>query len=71
MSEQVPCLATEAELKELRRKCWWSDCNKTALFEDWGGWRWCPYHAYYTIRWGGGNIWFGIKKLKFYWKGLL
>ena len=34
---------TKKELKEGKRKCWHSDCNKTAHFEL-HGWRWCFKH---------------------------
>ena len=61
--------ATPQDLRRQRIKCWWTTCKRRAWFEDWCGWRYCPYHIYYTIRWGGGNIWFDIKKLKIYWGG--
>lgn len=34
------------EIAEARRKCWHSDCNRTARLE-WCGWRWCFRH-YWT-----------------------
>jgi len=59
--------ATKDELKEYHRKCWSPSCKRTAWFEDWGGWCWCAYHAYFHWRWGGGRKWFEFKTLKLRW----
>ena len=63
--------ATKEDLKRQRIKCRWTTCNSRALFEDWTGARYCLFHSYYTIRWGGGRIWSQVKRLRIYWKGLL
>jgi len=38
------CKATKEQIAEKKRKCWWTTCNKTAIIEDNGGWRWCLKH---------------------------
>lgn len=48
--QQCPGQATAAEIAETMRKCWWSTCQRSAWFIDWAGWKWCPYHLWYTLR---------------------
>ncbi|HEX9503596.1 MAG TPA: hypothetical protein VF974_04730 [Patescibacteria group bacterium] len=67
MEESEAKQATPEEMREHKRKCWNSACKKTAWFQDWAGWNWCWYHAYYNNRWGGGNRWFEFKTLKLRW----
>ena len=43
----------EKDLKEQKRKCWWSGCNKTAHFELYG-WRWCFKHWKLDYKYGSG-----------------
>lgn len=50
MIDDRPCEATPAELKEGYRKCWDTECNRSAWFQDWGGWHWCWKHALREIR---------------------
>jgi hypothetical protein len=45
--------ATPEELKEQKRKCWNSNCNKTAHFEV-HGWRWCFKHWRLNYKYGIG-----------------
>lgn len=58
--------ATQEELKEQKRCCWNPACKKTAWFQDWSGWHWCPRHAF-DHWYYGDNRWFEIKKLKLRW----
>lgn len=64
MNDPYVAQATKEDLKESKRKCWSPNCKKTAWFQDWCGWNWCWYHAYFNGRWGGGNKWFWFKTLK-------
>jgi len=52
------------DLKEQKRKCWWSNCNKTAHFEL-HGWRWCFKHWRLDYKYGSGiGLWNAIKWTK-------
>ncbi len=57
--------STKEEIRENKRRCWWTTCKRTAYFEDWCGSHWCWYHAYYSGRWSGGSKWYNFKTLKF------
>lgn len=64
-NQQKECLATKEELAEIKRKCWWSTCNKTAHFEAWTGWRFCFKHWRQDYIYGSGcGLWFALKKTK-------
>ena len=39
--------ATKEEIAESKRKCWHTECRKTALIEDRAGWRWCWKHYWW------------------------
>lgn len=60
-ASQVP------EGTKIKDRCWWTGCSRNAYIKDWTGYKWCPYHAYYTLRWGGGDVWFGFKNMKLHW----
>ena len=61
--------ATKADLKENKRRCWSPPCNKSAWFEDWGGWHWCWKHTWREILQNETiqSKWFEIKTLKIRW----
>jgi len=67
--DEQPAKATAEEIRRSRIRCWHSTCLRRAWFEDWAGWRWCPYHMYWSWRWGGGSIWQELKHIRFYWGG--
>ena len=57
--------ATEEELKEHRRKCWHSDCSKTAYLECWTGYRNCFKHWKMDYKYGSGvGLWFALRHSK-------
>lgn len=46
----LACATTKTEQAEARRKCWTSNCNRSALLE-WCGWRYCLRHYWtYVLR---------------------
>ena len=63
MTEQA-CATPAADLRESKRKCWWSDCDRTAWFRDWAGWCWCPRHLYRTWRYGGADLRNRVRQLR-------
>lgn len=50
-----PCVTPPEEIAERRRKCWHTDCNKTARLE-WCGWRYCVPH-FWTHVLRGQSTW--------------
>jgi len=38
---QSACVATEAEIKAMKRQCWNPSCPRRAFIRDWKGWKWC------------------------------
>lgn len=46
-------------------RCWSPNCNRRIKLRDWAGWHWCIRHWYRNWKWGGGNRWFELKKVRF------
>ena len=58
------CQATKEELKEYKRKCWWSTCNKTSHFGI-HGWWWCFKHWRMDYKYGSCvGLWRAFKWTK-------
>lgn len=55
--------STREEIKEYKRKCSWSNCNKTSFLEDWKGGKYCFHHIYYIFK-NDEHGWFYLKTLK-------
>jgi len=53
--------ATTEERKESKRKCWNSDCDKTAHFGCWTGYRYCFRHWRMDYQYGSCcGLWFAL-----------
>jgi hypothetical protein len=51
------------EIAEARRKCWGTNCNRTARLE-WCGWRYClPHYWTYVLR-DAGSCQYKVVKLR-------
>lgn len=56
------CTTPPGEIAEHRRKCWATDCDRTARLE-WCGWRYCVPHFWtYVLR--GAPGWHKLVKLR-------
>ena len=38
---QQACVASAAEIKAIKRRCWRPGCKRKAFIRDWKGWKWC------------------------------
>lgn len=57
--------ATKEELEESNRKCWDSECNKTAYFHCWTGDKNCFKHWKMDYKYGSCcGLWFALKNTK-------
>lgn len=57
--------ATKEELKEMKRKCWHSNCNKTGYLGAWTGYEYCFKHWRMDYKYGSGcGLWFALKNTR-------
>lgn len=46
---QGASVATEKEIRKMKRQCWHTGCKKKAFLKDWTGWKYCEEHWYQEI----------------------
>jgi hypothetical protein len=66
--EDLPKVATEEEIKKMKRQCFCPNCKGVAFLRGWDGWKWCFKHWIREIREKDylKDSWFYIKKTRIF-----